>query len=143
MSCAMLHKTMKITFTLAETQAAERQFVQSLGQLGVIAFHGAMGAGKTTFIRALCQELGVEDVVTSPTFAIVNEYSSAQGPVYHFDFYRLRQLQEPLDIGLEEYLMSGYPCLMEWPEIVEPLLPDDTTYVSISENPDGTRTLEF
>ena len=134
---------MKITFTLAETQAAARQFLQAVGQLGVIAFHGAMGGGKTTFIRALCQELGVQDVVTSPTFAIVNEYASARGPVYHFDFYRLHQPQEALDIGLEEYLASGRPCLMEWPQVVEPLLPDDTTNVSISENPDGTRTLEF
>ena len=134
---------MKITFTLAETQAAARQFLQAVGQLGVIAFHGAMGAGKTTFIRALCQELGVQDIVTSPTFAIVNEYASARGPVYHFDFYRLHQPQEALDIGLEEYLASGRPCLMEWPQVVEPLLPDDTTNVSISENPDGTRTLEF
>ena len=134
---------MKITFTLAETQAAARQFLQAVGQLGVIAFHGAMGAGKTTFIRALCQELGVQDVVTSPTFAIVNEYASARGPVYHFDFYRLHQPQEALDIGLEEYLASGRPCLMEWPQVVKPLLPDDTTNVSISENPDGTRTLEF
>ena len=134
---------MKITFTLSETQAAARQFIQALAPLGTIAFHGPMGAGKTTFIRALCQELAVEDTVTSPTFAIVNEYTTAQGPVYHFDFYRLRQPQEALDIGLEEYLASGRPCLMEWPEMVEPLLPDDTTYVSISENPDGTRTLEF
>ena len=134
---------MKITFSLAETSAAAHQLVEALGQLGVVAFRGAMGAGKTTFIRALCQELGVKDVVTSPTFAIINEYTSDQGPVYHFDFYRLRQPQEAFDIGLEEYLMSGRPCLMEWPEIVEPLLPDDTTYVSISENPDGTRTLEF
>ena len=134
---------MKITFTLAETQAAARQVLQAVGQLGVIAFHGAMGDGKTTFIRALCQGLGVQDVVTSPTFAIVNEYASARGPVYHFDFYRLRQPQEALDIGLEEYLASGRPCLMEWPQVVEPLLPDDTTNVSISENPDGTRTLEF
>ena len=109
-----------------------------------LAFLAPMGTGKTTFISALCEALGVDDVVNSPTFAIVNEYYSRrwEEPVYHFDFYRLRSLDEARAIGLEDYLSSGHLCLMEWPEIIEPLLPDDTLVVRLSENPDGSRTLE-
>ncbi len=134
---------MKIVFELSEIEQAAHQFVEALNPLGIVAFHGTMGAGKTTFIRAVCQELGVRDTVTSPTFAIVNEYSSPQGAVYHFDFYRLRRAQEALDIGLDEYLQSGRPCLMEWPELIQDFLPEETVNVEISENPDGTRTVEF
>ena len=103
-----------------------------------------MGTGKTTFISALCDVLGVDDTVNSPTFAIVNEYYSRrwEEPVYHFDFYRLRSLDEARAIGLEDYLSSGHLCLMEWPEVIEPLLPDDTLVVRLTENPDGSRTLE-
>ena len=109
-----------------------------------LAFLAPMGTGKTTFISALCEALGVDDVVNSPTFAIVNEYYSRrwQEPVYHFDFYRLRSLDEARAIGLEDYLSSGHLCLMEWPEVIEPLLPDDTLVVRLTENPDGSRTLE-
>ncbi len=134
---------MKIVFDLSELEQAASRFVEELNPMGVLAFHGAMGAGKTTFIRAVCQVLGVQDTVTSPTFAIVNEYSSPQGAVYHFDFYRLRRGQEALDIGLQEYLQSGRPCLMEWPEIVGDFLPDDTVNVDIYENADGSRTVEW
>ena len=104
-----------------------------------------MGAGKTTFISALCRELGVrEDAVGSPTFAIVNEYRTASGdPVFHFDFYRIERPEEALDIGLYDYLDSGCLCLIEWPENIEGLLPDDTLIVNIDVLPDGTRNLRW
>ena len=111
---------------------AAQKFVDEMGENRVFAFYGKMGAGKTTFIKAICEALGVEDVVTSPTFAIVNEYADAKGePVYHFDFYRIKNLREAYDIGCEEYFYSGYPCFIEWPELVEELLPEDTVKVSI------------
>ena len=111
---------------------------------GPVCFLAPMGTGKTTFISALCEALGVDDTVNSPTFAIVNEYYSRrwEEPVYHFDVYRLRSLDEARAIGLEDYLSSGRLCLMEWPEVIEPLLPDDTLVVRLTENPDGSRTLE-
>ena len=103
-----------------------------------------MGAGKTTFTRAVCRQLGVtEDEVTSPTFAIVNEYQSASGPVYHFDFYRVKNLSEAVDMGCEEYFYSGRPCFVEWPELIEPLLPEDTVRVTIEERADGSRMVSF
>ena len=109
----------------------------------VFAFYGAMGAGKTTFVKALCQELGVGDVVNSPTFAIVNEYHSdvLGTPVFHFDFYRIKRLEEAYDIGIDDYFYSGAPCFVEWPEMVEPLLPGDAVRVDIEELPDGRRLL--
>lgn len=120
-------------------EAAEK-FVAEMGTRRVFAFYGKMGAGKTTFIKAVCEALGVRDVVNSPTFSIVNEYLDGEGrSVYHFDFYRLRKAEEALDIGLEDYLYSGNLCLMEWPEIVEPLLPDGTACISIEEQEDGSR----
>ena len=121
----------KIENTQNLTVAAQK-FVDEMGENRVFAFYGKMGAGKTTFIKAICEALGVEDVVTSPTFAIVNEYADAKGePVYHFDFYRIKNLREAYDIGCEEYFYSGYPCFIEWPELVEELLPEDTVKVSI------------
>lgn len=107
----------------------------------VFAFYGKMGAGKTTFIKALCDALGVDDVVNSPTFAIVNEYHSAvlEGPVYHFDFYRIKHVEEAFDIGTDDYFYSGAPCFIEWPELIEPLLPDNAVRVEIQEMPDGRR----
>ena len=100
-----------------------------------------MGAGKTTFIKALCDVLGVDDVVNSPTFAIVNEYHSSvlNGPVFHFDFYRIKHVDEAFDIGTDDYFYSGSPCFIEWPELIEPLLPDNAVRVDIEELPDGTR----
>ena len=119
---------------------AARQFAQAIGNHTVFAFYGKMGAGKTTFIRAVCQEWGVmEDIVASPTFAIVNEYKGNEGPIYHFDFYRIKQLSEAYDMGCEDYFYSGNLCLIEWPELIEPLLPEDTVRVTIEELPDGTR----
>lgn len=121
---------------------AARQFVEAIGDRRVFAFHGKMGAGKTTFIKALCHRLGVSDTVCSPTFAIVNEYQDGRGnPVYHFDFYRLRRLSEAYDMGCEEYFYSGHLCLIEWPDIVQDLLPDDTVHVTIEEQPDGSRLI--
>lgn len=127
---------------------AAREFIAQIGNHRVFAFYGKMGAGKTTFIKAVCEELGVEDVITSPTFAIVNEYSSPltvnQLPlssIYHFDFYRIKKLEEVYDMGYEDYFYSGSLCFIEWPELIEPLLPDDAVRVTIAEQPNGTRTV--
>lgn len=121
---------------------AAQQFVEAIGDRRIFAFHGKMGAGKTTFIKALCHRLGVTDTVCSPTFAIVNEYQDGQGePIYHFDFYRLKRLSEAYDMGCEEYFYSGHLCLIEWPDIVFDLLPDDTVEVTIEEQRDGSRTI--
>jgi tRNA threonylcarbamoyladenosine biosynthesis protein TsaE len=99
----------------------------------IFAFYGKMGAGKTTFIKALCSYLGVADIVQSPSFAIINEYKTVSGDsVYHFDFYRIARLDEVFDIGYEEYFYSGKYCFIEWPELIEPLLPKETVRVSIT-----------
>lgn len=130
---------------LSELDSAARQFLKEIGNRSLVAFYAPMGAGKTTFTTAICKALGVrEDAVSSPTFAIVNEYRAASGePVYHFDFYRITKEAEALDIGLYEYLDSGSLCLMEWPENIESLLPEETLNVSISVGPDGTRTVSW
>jgi tRNA threonylcarbamoyladenosine biosynthesis protein TsaE len=128
--------------SIEEINQAAQAFVAAMGKRKVFAFYGKMGAGKTTFIKAVCQTLGVEDVINSPTFAIVNEYIDGQGqPIYHFDFYRIKTPQEVLDIGYEDYVYSGHVCFMEWPELVENLLPDDVVKVTIEENEDGSRTV--
>lgn len=131
--------------SLQDLPRAARVFLQSLGERRLVAFYGAMGAGKTTFIKALCDALGVTDVVNSPTFAIVNEYYSEKlaENVFHFDFYRIRHVDEVRDLGFDDYLRSGCFCLMEWPELVEDLLPDDIVRVTLSELPDGSRSLNF
>ena len=123
---------------------AARQFVSEIGDRRVFAFYGKMGAGKTTFIKAVCEALGVEDVITSPTFAIVNEYSipaggALEGAIYHFDFYRIKKLEEVYDMGYEDYFYSGSLCMIEWPELIEELLPEDAVKVSIVEQEDGSR----
>ena len=130
---------------LSELDSAARQFLKEIGNSSLVAFYAPMGAGKTTFTTAICKALGVrEDAVSSPTFAIVNEYRAAsEEPVYHFDFYRITKEAEALDIGLYEYLDSGSLCLMEWPENIESLLPEETLNVSISVGPDGTRTVSW
>ena len=136
---------MKITISsLDAINEAAKQFVAAMGSNRVFAFYGKMGAGKTTFIKALCTELGVDDVITSPTFAIVNEYTAGDGsPIYHFDFYRIKKLDEVYDMGYEDYFYNGGLCLIEWPELLESLLPEDAVEVHIAEQPDGTRTIEF
>ena len=130
---------------LPDLQRAAKEFIQAVGQHTLIAFYAPMGAGKTTFTTALCKELGVqEDAISSPTFAIVNEYRGYEGrPIYHFDFYRIENPAEALDIGLYDYLDSGELCLMEWPENIEDLLPEETLRVHITLLPDGARCLEW
>ena len=129
--------------SLDTIREAAREFISRMDDRTVFAFHGEMGAGKTTFIKAICEELGVEDVINSPTFAIINEYrSSTTGElIYHFDFYRINKLSEAEDIGTEDYFYSGALCFIEWPEKIEDLLPGDVVDVTIAENPDGTREL--
>ena len=128
---------------LEHINEAAQQFIENIGDHTVFAFYGKMGAGKTTFIKAICEALGVDDVITSPTFAIVNEYTAEDGPVYHFDFYRIKKLEEVYDMGFEDYFYSGALCLIEWPELIEEVLPEDAVKVSITENADGSRTVNF
>ena len=130
---------------LQDLERAAREFLQLLGGRTLVAFYAPMGAGKTTFTTAVCKVLGVEeDAISSPTFAIVNEYRGKGGrPVFHFDFYRIESPSEALDIGLYDYLDSGELCLMEWPENVEGLLPEETLRVQISVQPDGSRLLAW
>ena len=129
---------------LENIHQAAKEFIEAMGDGNVFAFYGKMGAGKTTFIKAVCECLGVEDVITSPTFAIVNEYRSQTSEhIYHFDFYRINKLSEAEDIGTEDYFYSGALCFIEWPEKIEDLLPGDVVEVTIKENPDGTRTVEI
>ena len=129
---------------LDDLPRAARAFLDHRGGHTIVAFYGQMGAGKTTFITAVCDALGVRDVVNSPTFTIVNEYRDRDDePVYHFDFYRINRLSEALDIGLYEYFDSGALCLIEWPEMIEELLPEDTLKVQIMVEDAQTRTLLF
>ncbi len=129
----------------ASIDEAAREFLSLIGTHRIIALYGEMGAGKTTFTTALCRVLGVrEDAVSSPTFAIVNEYRTLAGePLFHFDFYRIEKLEEALDIGFYDYIDSGCLCIMEWPENIDGLLPEDTLKVSIKVNPDFSRTISW
>ena len=121
---------------------AARAFIDNIGNDTIFAFYGHMGAGKTTFIKAVCEELGVTDVINSPTFAIVNEYETIQGKtIYHFDCYRINKIEEALDMGCTDYFDSGNLCLIEWPENIEPLLPDDAVTVNITVNDDESRCI--
>jgi tRNA threonylcarbamoyladenosine biosynthesis protein TsaE len=134
---------------LDNIREAARQFIENIGDHRVFAFYGKMGAGKTTFIKAICEELGVEDVITSPTFAIVNEYTSQSSlltpndSIFHFDFYRIKKLEEVYDMGFEDYFYSGSLCFIEWPELIEEVLPEDAVKVTIEENADGTRSVKL
>ena len=127
--------------SLEQIHEAARQFIDLIGEHAVFALYGKMGAGKTTFIKAVCEELGVTDVINSPTFAIVNEYRSDQTGelIYHFDFYRIKKLEEVYDMVYEDYFYRGALCFIEWPELVEELLPGDAIKVTIEELEDGTR----
>jgi tRNA threonylcarbamoyladenosine biosynthesis protein TsaE len=145
---------------LEHIREAAREFIAQIGDHRVFAFYGKMGAGKTTFVKAVCEELGVDDVITSPTFAIVNEYTVSQNSslftlhsslssllsslstIYHFDFYRIKRLEEVYDMGYEDYFYSGALCFIEWPELIEELLPDDAVRVTIEEQADGSRRVK-
>ena len=130
--------------SLDKINETAKAFINAMGDNTVFAFHGEMGAGKTTFIKAVCETLGVDDVINSPTFAIVNEYRSASGElIYHFDFYRINKIEEAYDFGYEDYFYSGSLCFIEWPERVESLLPADTVNVRITINPDDSRTVHI
>lgn len=123
---------------------AAGEFIQKVAGHNLIAFYAPMGAGKTTFTTAICKRLGVTDPVCSPTFTILNEYLTVEGePVYHFDFYRIGKIAEAIDIGFEDYVYSGHLCIMEWPENIEEILPEDTLKVYISVNPDSSRTVSW
>jgi len=134
---------MEWIFSLENIEEAAGALLQHIGSTGVIAFYGQMGAGKTTFIKALCQVLGTGDQVNSPTFTLVNEYLSAEGiPIYHFDFYRIKNLQEAVDIGCEEYFETpGTLSLIEWPELITPLLPPEAWQATLEVLPSGERKL--
>lgn len=119
------------------------QLLAECGDRRVVALDAPMGTGKTTLIKQLCEEMGSEDIVNSPTFAIVNVYDFPQGEIYHFDCYRLKDIREAMDFGAEEYLYSGNWCFIEWPEIIEPILPEDTVWVKIKTLENGDRLLEI
>ncbi|HOM63532.1 MAG TPA: tRNA (adenosine(37)-N6)-threonylcarbamoyltransferase complex ATPase subunit type 1 TsaE [Dysgonamonadaceae bacterium] len=128
---------------LSEIHQAARQFLAEIDNQNVFAFYGDMGAGKTTFIKAVCEELGVQEPVTSPTFAIINEYRDKKGKsIYHFDFYRIKKLEEVFDFGYEDYFYSGNLCFIEWPELVESLLPENVVRLSLRQTENGARILE-
>ncbi|MCL2327019.1 MAG: tRNA (adenosine(37)-N6)-threonylcarbamoyltransferase complex ATPase subunit type 1 TsaE [Bacteroidetes bacterium] len=130
--------------SLDEIQKSAKEFLKLIGTHKIIAFNGQMATGKTTFIKALCTQLGVQESTTSPTFALVNEYETAQNEIiYHFDLYRIEQLEELLDIGFEDYVYSNNFCFIEWAEIARPLLPDDTLWVTLSIDENRQRKLEF
>ncbi len=142
---------MEIKIDSIETiNESARQFIASMGENRVFAFYGKMGAGKTTFVKAVCEALHVEDVITSPTFAIVNEYTAHTEllkpevqPIYHFDFYRIKKIDEFYDMGGEDYFYSGNLCFIEWPELIEEVLPSDAVKVKIEEQEDGSRLVSF
>lgn len=130
--------------SIDKIQIAAKEFIKQMGDNTVFAFRGEMGAGKTTFIKAICEELGVEDVINSPTFAIVNEYRSNSGElIYHFDFYRIKDESEAFDFGYEDYFFSGSLCFIEWPERIESLLPHDVVNVAIEKNENESRKIIF
>ena len=129
---------------IEDLERAAREFLNQIGDNTLIAFFAPMGSGKTTFTTAICKVLGVTDPVGSPTFAIVNEYMRADGDyMYHFDFYRINKISEALEIGFYDYMDSGSLCIMEWPENIEEILPEDTLKVYFATNPDQSRTLTW
>lgn len=137
----MMEQKITITDTGDLPRAAE-EFLSKIGDNRIIAFFAPMGAGKTTFTTAICERLGVEDAVCSPTFTIINEYCTRTGePLYHFDFYRINRLEEAVDLGLDDYFYSGALCIIEWPENITGLLPEETLKVHITVNPDLSRTV--
>jgi tRNA threonylcarbamoyladenosine biosynthesis protein TsaE len=129
---------------LEDYPKAAQDFIRLLDKGNVFAFYGKMGSGKTTLIKSICDELGVKDTINSPTFAIVNEYEDRDGrSIFHFDFYRIKSLDEVYNMGYEEYVYGNGICFMEWPELIEELLPEDCIKVYIEENNDGTRFIRI
>lgn len=144
----LIFAPMKHELKIQDLSAIDRvaeEFLKEIGEHRLIAFYAPMGSGKTTFTTALCRVLGVrEDAVSSPTFSIINEYRTAAGePLYHFDFYRINRISEALDIGFYDYIDSGCLCIMEWPENIEEILPEETLRVSICVNGDASRTISW
>ncbi|MEI6748120.1 MAG: tRNA (adenosine(37)-N6)-threonylcarbamoyltransferase complex ATPase subunit type 1 TsaE [Bacteroidales bacterium] len=139
-----MHQTI-ICHSPEDMEPAAKSLLQAFPAGRMFALYGRMGAGKTTFIKAICHQLGVTDIVNSPTFSIVNEYSTASGKnIFHFDLYRLKNTNELLDIGYEEYFYSGSYCLLEWPEKIEELLPEECVRVKIEEDDyDKSRIISF
>ncbi len=128
-----------IAHSIEEMSDVAQTFLKEIGDKRVIAFFGNMGVGKTTFIKEVCKQLGVTDVVNSPTFAVINEYASNVGPIYHFDFYRIKNIEEAYDFGYEDYFYSGNFCFIEWSEKIVDILPDDCVQVTITELENGNR----
>ena len=129
---------------LEEYPAAAKKFIAAMGDNRIFAFYGGMGSGKTTFIKSVCEEMGVEEAINSPTFAIVNEYESQEGEtIYHFDFYRIKSIAEVYNMGYEEYLYNNAYCFIEWPELIEELLPEEAVKVTITEEEDTSRTIKI
>jgi tRNA threonylcarbamoyladenosine biosynthesis protein TsaE len=130
--------------SIEEIHAIAKKFLEEIGDKKIFAFNGKMGAGKTTFIKAICEVMGVKETINSPTFSIVNEYEAADGRIiYHFDCYRINKIQEALDLGAEEYLYSGNLCFIEWSENIAPLLPDSLVNVNIEEMENGKRQINI
>lgn len=132
---------MERRFKLEDINAVATEFLGQLGEKKVVALHGGLGAGKTTFVRALCEQLGVENAVSSPTFSIINQYSTAAGSIYHIDLYRLKDEQEALQAGVEDCLYSGDLCLVEWPERAPSIFPDSVVHVYLEVADQITRRI--
>lgn len=129
---------------LSDLNVVAQMFLNEMSDRKVFAFYGEMGVGKTTFIKAICEALGVKETITSPTFAIVNEYKNEDGkPIFHFDFYRIKNLDEVYDFGYEDYFYSGNLCFIEWPELVETLLPDDVVKIQITVGDNEERLISI
>lgn len=130
--------------SLEDINSVAAEFIKLVGDKRIFAMHGAMGVGKTTFVKAICEEMGVQDTINSPTFAIVNEYHTArENIIYHFDFYRIDDVQEAYDFGYEDYFYSDAMCFIEWPEKIDSILPNDTVEVHFNEEADGSRSIRI
>jgi len=127
--------------SLSDINRVARQFLEKYGDRHVVAMYGNMGVGKTTFVKAVCEVLGMHDEANSPSFAIVNEYKGSDRRIYHFDFYRINDPEEAYDFGYEEYFFSGDMCFIEWPEKIDRLIPDDALALRFTEQEDGSRII--
>ncbi len=129
---------------LSDLDTVAQKFVDMMGNRNVFAFYGEMGAGKTTFIKAICKAMGVTEKITSPTFSLINEYQMGDGnSIYHFDFYRIKNIEEAYDFGYEDYFYSGNVCFIEWPGLVESLLPENAVEVKITVGEDERRLISI